>query len=380
MNCKQKCLFILKSLSIVSLFLFAMSPTAYSEVTCVKVKLNKKKKPKLVTKVFPDACPGKFVQIQDTNATVQGAQGPKGDTGAQGPQGQTGPQGPQGLQGLQGVPGVDGADLYERTIVVPAGEAPTENGSALLNAASGLVGTVDAPWMIELESGTYDLGDLVLELGTYVSLRGADTHSTVVTGSSSSAVVDTNTGSSLRNMSIFGTAITTSTLSGVVRVDDDNDVLIENVKMTSTGRGLLLENCSGVKINRIDITAAGYAINTDHSSLDTTISDSQITSTGDSGVDFGTSTSHTIVERCVVTATAIDQSALRSSGGSGIVRHSTLISSFGGTLESSNGNTDIVISQTYVDVEDSFNMHFTGGTASCTAISTDSTFSTTTCL
>lgn len=94
-----------------------------------------------------------------------------------------GPQGPQGPQGVQGPPGA-----YARTIIVSPVGTEAQNGTALLNALTGIT-TASATnlFLLKIEPGIYDLGTTPLAMKQYVDIEGSGEDVTTITGTTSSS-------------------------------------------------------------------------------------------------------------------------------------------------------------------------------------------------
>ncbi len=94
-------------------------------------------------------------------AGIAGSAGAAGTPGAPGRAGPTGPTGPMGPS-------------FARTVVVsPVGSA-TANGTALLNAMSGISGASTAnPYLLLIEPGVYDLGTSTLDGKADVDIQGS---------------------------------------------------------------------------------------------------------------------------------------------------------------------------------------------------------------
>lgn len=150
--------------------------------------------------------------------------------------------------------GRDASDFvsYARTTVVsPVGSA-TANGQALLDAYGAVSGaTADAPWLVLVEPGTYDLGDTTLAMKSHVHLAGSGRGATVIRGTDAGAgTISVTTATLLRDLSVVvegvgPTAITTTAFdveqARIARVDVDvtGDDFIEGVYVVPGSAGVV---------------------------------------------------------------------------------------------------------------------------------------------
>jgi hypothetical protein len=82
----------------------------------------------------------------------------------------------------------DFAAAYESTVVVSPTGTDTENGTALLNALTGITdASATNPYLLLIEPGTYDLGSSVLRMKDHVDIEGSGQLHTTITSSTSSA-------------------------------------------------------------------------------------------------------------------------------------------------------------------------------------------------
>lgn len=99
---------------------------------------------------------------------------------------------------LDGKDSTDFAPAYERTVVVGPVGTPTENGTALKDALSGITGASETdPYLLYVEPGTYDLGNGSLTMKEYVDIEGAGELRTLITGGVSTSEYDCRAGTVL---------------------------------------------------------------------------------------------------------------------------------------------------------------------------------------
>lgn len=92
---------------------------------------------------------------------------------------------------LDGLDSTDFAKSYKRTVVVNPVGTPTENGTALKNALSGISDASESnPYLLKIEPGTYDLGssDAPLVMKPYVDVEGSGEGVTTITATGSENV------------------------------------------------------------------------------------------------------------------------------------------------------------------------------------------------
>ena len=73
-------------------------------------------------------------------------------------------------------------NAFTSTILVSPAGSPELNGKALLNAVDGADATDQAPQLVWVEPGVYDLGDAVLQLMPYLSIQGSGVEVTIIQG------------------------------------------------------------------------------------------------------------------------------------------------------------------------------------------------------
>ncbi len=83
---------------------------------------------------------------------------------------------------LDGKDSTDFAAAYKRTVVVSPTGTDTENGTALIDALSGITDASAAkPYLLYIEPGTYDLGTRALSMKQHVDIQGAGERKTLIT-------------------------------------------------------------------------------------------------------------------------------------------------------------------------------------------------------
>ncbi len=93
------------------------------------------------------------------------------------------------------IDGVDSSQLtaYKRTVVVSPVGTDTENGTALLNALSGITDASPIkPYLLYIEAGTYSIGGATLLMKPSVDIQGAGELRTFIVGSRSDTYCNIN--------------------------------------------------------------------------------------------------------------------------------------------------------------------------------------------
>ena len=212
-----------------------------------------------------------------------GPVGPRGEAGPAGPagaKGATGPAGPTGPTGPQGVPGPSGISFLKNFHIVPVEASGTavENGKAFAAALTkiGSSATLQQPYLIVLDAGSFTLGEGFPAIPPYVSLRGAGMYSTEVEGTL------TFSGPVGQAMPFTLSDLTIQTANTAISAVDVGSVLIENV---STNAFVMLENNFGnanVMI-RNSIFGYGAGLSSTTNSVHFTLVGSQVSSFGAAG-------------------------------------------------------------------------------------------------
>ncbi len=128
------------------------------------------------------------------------------------------------------------------TLIVSATNIPAQNGTALLNAMTTIIvasPTSTNPWLLKLEPGTYDLGNVSLTMQAYVQVEGSGEGATTIIGNgqtvSTTGVIVGASNSELRSLTVqsrsgnsFSTGIYNA--SGV-----DSSFKVHNVTILSSG-------------------------------------------------------------------------------------------------------------------------------------------------
>ena len=92
-----------------------------------------------------------------------------------------------------------------RTIIVSPGESETDGGTTLLNALASVTGTIDSPYLIKIEPGHYDLGDVSLVMKPYIDIEGSGQAATVISSSCSQGVILGSSPCELRELTVVNT-------------------------------------------------------------------------------------------------------------------------------------------------------------------------------
>jgi hypothetical protein len=81
--------------------------------------------------------------------------------------------------------------IYRQTVVVKPAGAPTENGVSLIGALAAITdASADKRYLLKLEPGFYDVGNLSLVMKEYVDIEGSGMDATVILGTGSSSADD----------------------------------------------------------------------------------------------------------------------------------------------------------------------------------------------
>jgi hypothetical protein len=81
--------------------------------------------------------------------------------------------------------------IYRQTVVVKPAGAPAENGISLIGALAAITdASADKPYLLKLEPGFYDVGNLSLVMKEYVDIEGSGMDATVIMGTGSSSAAD----------------------------------------------------------------------------------------------------------------------------------------------------------------------------------------------
>jgi len=118
--------------------------------------------------------------------------------------------------------------------VSPVGSA-TANGTALINAISGIVGaSATNPWLVRIEPGAYNLGSTTLSVPGYVDIEGSGENSTQITGTGQACFQPQGT-TAMRHMTVTNTGVNSA------GIDCKGPCRIMHVTVSGTLYSLALE-------------------------------------------------------------------------------------------------------------------------------------------
>lgn len=81
--------------------------------------------------------------------------------------------------------------IYRQTVVVKPTGAPAENGMGLIGALAAITdAAADKPYLLKIEPGLYDIGNLSLVMKEYVDIEGSGMNATVISGTGSTTAND----------------------------------------------------------------------------------------------------------------------------------------------------------------------------------------------
>jgi hypothetical protein len=157
--------------------------------------------------------------------------------------------------------GRDASDFvsYARTTVVsPVGSA-TANGQALLNAYAAVSGaTANAPWLVLVEPGSYDLGATTLAMKSHVHLAGSGRGATVIRGTGAGVGTLALTDATLlRDLSVVATGSGPTAIATTAFDIQHARIARVDVAVTGTGSawGVRLVPASGGVVHVDDVVA-----------------------------------------------------------------------------------------------------------------------------
>ncbi len=202
---------------------------------------------------------------------------------------------------LDGKESTDFAAAYKRTVVVSPTGTDTENGSALIDALSGITDASAAkPYLLYVEPGTYDLGIDSLQMKQHVDIQGAGELQTIIRGETDSpgcfttGTVRGASNAELRFLTVINAAehqcdvgIFNSGASPRLR-----HVTVENIGAGPTNVGVLNEFDAAPTMTNVTVTASGadfenYGVFNDETRSNfPTIKQSKLSGTTNSLVQF----------------------------------------------------------------------------------------------
>jgi hypothetical protein len=157
----------------------------------------------------------------------------------------------------------------KRTVLVSPKSTPTESGTALLNALTGITGASESnPYLIIIEPGVYDIGGSTLQMDSYVAIQGSGENVTKITGN------------------IDGDDV------GVVKGADYAELRFLTVENTGGGTDVFAIYSDGASPTMTNLTAAAYG-GTDNRGVSNTSSSSPTMTNvtamayGGTGINYG---------------------------------------------------------------------------------------------
>ncbi len=297
--------------------------------------------------------------------------------GATGPTGQQGAAGPRGPAGATGAAGPSGASLYARTTVVENSGTAIANGTALLAAIAAIpTPSATAPYTIELEAGSYDVGATTVELSAYVTLHGVGANSTFLVGTGTPVLL-TRGNTTVSDLSVESS--TTSSNEETVQLGisaADSDIVIDSVHIDATaatvGTDGIYARAKEVVLSNVSVSAGGIAIVTTTSS---TVEVTASTLRAEDAVlnTLGTFSRIDIIGSRLETfdgTVASDVLRVRMSSNTVHVTNSTLTAANGVALELAGSDQTVSIYNSHVDVPSPFTDTATTSTLTCAVLST----------
>lgn len=170
---------------------------------------------------------------------------------------------------LDGKDSADFAAAYKRTVVVSPTGTDTENGTALIDALSGITDASAAkPYLLYVEPGTYDLGTHALSMKQHVDIQGAGERKTLITGDVAAsgcqhATVLGANDAELRFLTARNTSGSATTCTIAIYYPFGTSSHLTNVTAEATGvggdlnMGVYGESESNLALTNVTATAAG---------------------------------------------------------------------------------------------------------------------------
>ncbi|MEM7225610.1 MAG: hypothetical protein AAF495_21710 [Pseudomonadota bacterium] len=133
---------------------------------------------------------------------------------------------------------------FRSTVVVGPSGVPADDGAALIEALAGITASAEAPVLLKIEPGRYDLGGVSLVMKPFVDVEGSGPAVTLLTGEVAGAfgtqqgVVTVARNSELRELTVenrFDQTITSDSAAIVVRAGGR----MRDVNAVATGSGVL---------------------------------------------------------------------------------------------------------------------------------------------
>jgi hypothetical protein len=160
--------------------------------------------------------------------------------------------------------------LLRNTTHVPADGTPQANGAALRTAIAQADGaSADDRFVIDIDAGTFDLGNQTLVLPSFIELRGASASATTLSSSAPGAAVQMSASTALRALAVVngGMGGTLDLPTSAIRIPDGaHGVVVNDVRAVSAPAGgvqgtdvrvgLHVGRASDVLVDDVDIVAA----------------------------------------------------------------------------------------------------------------------------
>ena len=263
-----------------------------------------------------------------------GCAGQKGDPGEMGQTGATGPTGDVGAMGATGPTGPTGGPQLKRTFFVSPAGAATDNGAALLATLSAITASSADPALLQIEPGSYDLGDNALPMQQFLDIQGAGELTTEITSTHSETITAAANAElrflSINNLSAQGVAVHAKAASGLS---------LTHVTLSTSGNAILVEDSGFINLSNLTVyvTGAGSGV-----ACTTSTSSGPVVNLGQSNLNISDTAAalHAITAAgCAINLDGVD---LSLSGGSGAV---TAVS----IADSANHRGDASLTDTNVD-------------------------------
>lgn len=150
--------------------------------------------------------------------------------------------------------------VYTRIVVVNSDGTDTDNGTALLNALSGITtAAVGNRFMVQLEPGVYDLGASTLAMKAWVDLQGAGLTNTIVTSTGTTTLALTDN-AFLRSVTLRNSGSNSVVLRANGITSEGFRVNCVHLGASGTNRGILVQN--GGMLTLTNSTVSADAANT----------------------------------------------------------------------------------------------------------------------
>ncbi len=151
---------------------------------------------------------------------------------------------------------------YKRTVVVSPVGSDTQNGSALINALNGITdASASKPYLLDIEPGTYDLGNGSLQMKQHVDIEGAGELQTVITSTVGGCSTGTVVGANNAELRLLTVRNTSTGNCGLGISNNSASPRLTQVTVESTGGGgvnyAVFNEASSPTMTNVTATASG---------------------------------------------------------------------------------------------------------------------------